>query len=80
MYKTKHRGKNNLCGENIARLRKARKPKTSQRALADELQLLGIEIDKNAISRIEAGERFVTDIELRAFADFFNINIDELQK
>lgn len=80
MYKTKHHGKNNLCGENIARLRKSRIPKTSQRALADELQLLGLDIDKNAISRIESGERFVTDIELKAIAKFFNISTDELQQ
>lgn len=34
----------------------------SQRALADRMQLAGIDIDKNAIQRIECGKRFVTDI------------------
>ena len=28
------------------------------------MQLSGIDIDKNAIQRIECGKRFVTDIEL----------------
>ena len=44
-------GKNNICGETIARLRKQRK--LSQRELADALQLAGLDIDKNAIQRIE---------------------------
>lgn len=55
-------GKNNICGSNVAYLRK--KQKLSQRALADKLQLFGLDVDKNAIQRIEAGKRFVTDIEL----------------
>ena len=36
----------------------------SQRELADDLQRLGLDVDKNAVQRIEAGKRFVTDIEL----------------
>jgi len=32
------------------------------------MQLVGIDIDKNAIQRIECGKRFVTDIEIIAFA------------
>ena len=55
-------GQNNICGAQIAKLRK--EMKLSQRALADKLQLIGLDIDKNAIQRIEAGKRFVTDIEL----------------
>ncbi len=42
------------------------------------MQVNGIDIDKNAIQRIEPGKRFVTDIELKAFANFFNINMEEL--
>ncbi|MBQ7962715.1 MAG: helix-turn-helix transcriptional regulator [Clostridia bacterium] len=55
-------GKNNVCGENIAIYRK--QMKISQRELADRLQLVGLDIDKNAVQRIESGQRFVTDIEL----------------
>lgn len=33
---------------------------------------------KNAIQRIEHGDRFVTDIELAAFADFFGVSSDVL--
>ena len=37
-----------------------------------------LDVDKNAIQRIECGKRFVTDIELKAFAEIFNISIDSL--
>lgn len=70
------RGLNNVCGENIARFRK--EMKISQRELADNLQLIGLDVDKNAIQRIECGKRFVTDIELIAFAGFFGKSYDEL--
>lgn len=69
-------GLNNVCGRNIARLRIA--SKISQRQLADKMQLVGIDIDKNAIQRIECGKRFVTDIEIIAFAKIFNITYNEL--
>ncbi len=44
-------GLNNVCGKNIARLRM--KMGISQRELADKMQLVEIDIDKNAILRIE---------------------------
>ena len=40
----------------------------SQRKLADMLQVQGLDIDKNAIQRMESGKRFITDIELKALA------------
>lgn len=79
MYKNKSsNGKNNLCGEKLCSLRKQLVPKVSQRAFADKLQLKGIDLDKNAIQRIECGKRFVTDIELKAFAQILNTTADEL--
>ena len=60
MYKNKtSNGKNNLCGEKIYLLRKQLRPRVSQRAFAEKLQLNGIDLDKNAIQRIECGKRFV---------------------
>ena len=78
MFKNKNDGKNNLCGDNIRDLRLSYPTKLSQRALADKMQLIGIDIDKNAIQRIECGKRFVTDIELKGFAEIFGVNIDQL--
>lgn len=69
-------GLNNICGQKIAKLRKSLG--ISQRILADKLQLSGLDIDKNAIQRIECGKRFVTDIELIAFSKLFEISVDKL--
>ena len=55
-------GTNNLIGERLAEKRK--EMKLSQKKFADRLQLLGLDVDKNAIQRIECGKRFVPDIEL----------------
>lgn len=69
-------GLNNICGKNISKLRASLK--ISQRQLADKMQLVGIDIDKNAIQRIECGKRFVTDIEIVSFSKIFNVTYDEL--
>lgn len=62
----------------ISTLRLQMQPKVSQRALADLMQLQGMDLDKNAIQRIECGKRFVTDIELKAFAQILHVTTDEL--
>lgn len=77
MFKNKnYDGSLNVCGPKIESLRKDKK--LSQRALADELQLMGIDLGKNAIQQIESGQRFVTDIELKAFAHYFSVSSDQL--
>lgn len=57
-----HNGTNNVIGERLAAMR--REAGLSQKKFSVRLQLLGLDIDKNAIQRIECGKRFVTDIEL----------------
>lgn len=71
-------GKNNLCGQQIANKRK--QLNISQRELADRLQLNGLSVDKNAVQRIESGQRFVTDIELASFAKVLELKYEELLK
>ncbi len=73
-------GQNNICGKRLYILRKTMQPKLSQRAFAEKCQLLGLDIDKNAVQRIESGKRFVTDIELVCFAQILNVSLDELLK
>ncbi|MEG1442002.1 MAG: helix-turn-helix transcriptional regulator [Oscillospiraceae bacterium] len=81
MYKNKgNNNSNNICGIKISELRKKMIPKTSQRMIAEKLQLIGLDFDKNAIQRIESGKRFVTDIELVGFCKIFNVSADELLK
>ena len=69
-------GRNNICGKNISAFRK--ELHISQRELADRLQIAGLDIDKNAIQRIECGKRFVTDIELIFLAKVLQRSFEEL--
>ena len=77
MFTNKSRdGHNNICGTRVAYYRK--QMNKSQRQLADALQLLGLDVDKNAIQRIEAGKRFVTDIELVYLAQALGVSYIDL--
>ena len=79
MFKNKNAdGTLNLCGKNVSRLRLAMRPKLSQKGLADRLQVAGLDLEKNAVQRIESGQRFVTDIEIVAFSKVFNVDFDSL--
>lgn len=81
MYKHKSQlGTNNICGVNIKKYRLKLPQKTSQRRLAEMLQIQGLDIDKNAIQGIEAGNRYVTDIELKAISTILNISLEDLLK
>lgn len=75
--KTKE-GLNNICGKNVAIARK--NMNISQRELSDRLAFAGLDVDKNAIQRIECGKRFVTDIELIYLSEVLNKSIEELLK
>lgn len=68
-------GKNLICKRLVA-LRKQNH--LSQRDLARRLQLAGYDIDRNVITRIETNQRYVTDIELKAFSQVFDVSCDEL--
>lgn len=79
MFKNKSsNGTNNICGRNVFLLRTSRKPKTSQQELAHLMQVYGVDVDKNAVQRIESGQRFVTDIELKCLCGIFGVTCDEL--
>lgn len=79
MYKNRAEdGLNNICGKRIKEIREGLDKKTSQRMLADMLQRKGVDLDKNAIQRIESGQRFVTDIELKAIAAVLEVSYSDL--
>lgn len=69
-------GKNNICGERIVKYRK--ESGLSQRALADKLQIEGLNIDKNAVQRMESGQRFITDIEITYLCAVLNKSLNQL--
>ena len=69
-------GKKNLISKKLIQLRKQKK--MSQRDLAGKLQLAGYDMDKNVITRIETGQRYVTEIELCALSKILNVRIEDL--
>lgn len=79
MYKNKSEfGDNNICGIKIKMFREQLSQKTSQRRFAEMLQVAGLDIDKNAIQRMECGKRFVTDIELKVIAQVLQVKYEDL--
>ena len=79
MYKNRAAdGENNICGQKVREIREQLPEKTSQRKLADMLQMEGLDLDKNAVQRIESGKRFVTDIELKVIAKVLGVSYQEL--
>lgn len=79
MFKTKTiNGTNNLCGVRVKMYRQRMGSNFSQKKLADQMQIHGIDIDKNAIQRIESGQRYVNDFELMILCMIFNVEISDL--
>lgn len=68
--------KKNLISKRLVELRKEHN--LSQCDLSRKLQLAGHDMDKNVITRIETNKRYVTDIELHALTQIFNISYDDL--
>lgn len=66
-------GKRNLCGE---RIREARlKQRLSQSDLCRLLQLKGIMIERDVISRMESGSRIITDFEAVTIAEALEVPV-----
>ena len=79
MYKNKSKdGLNNVSGKQIQKYRKQLSGKVSQNDFAVMLQNNGLDLDKNAIQRIESGKRFVTDIELKIIAKVLKVDYSDL--
>lgn len=47
-------------------------------AKCNQLQLNGYDMDKNVITRIETNKRYVTDVELKALTEIFNVSYEYL--
>lgn len=69
-------GEKNLISKRLVDLRQ--RHHMSQRMLAYRLQLNGYDMDKNVITRIENNQRFVTDLEIKAIAEIFQVSYDYL--
>lgn len=66
-------GKKNIAGERIRKERK--RQKLSQTDLAAKMQVAGIIIERESISRIEIGTRFIPDYELPVFAKVLGVSV-----
>lgn len=69
-------GRKNVSGDRIHQARTARR--ISQADLAARMQVNGVLIEREAISKIETGDRFVTDYELMTFAQVLGVSMDYL--
>lgn len=69
----KPNGRYNISGVRIKAERE--NAKLSQEQLAAKVQLLGLNMTQQSISRIEKGERIVADYELEYFAEALNKSI-----
>lgn len=71
-----YNGKKNISGDRIREARQ--KKRLSQSDLAARMQVEGVVIERDSISRIEIGTRFVPDYELPAFARILDVSVDWL--
>lgn len=69
-------GQKNISGDRIHQVRATKR--ISQADLAARMQVKGVFIEREAISKIETGDRFVTDYELMIFADVLGVTMDWL--
>ena len=71
-----YKGRKNLCGD---RVREARaRLNITQADLAARLQVAGVIMERDSVSRIEIGTRFVTDYELLVLSDVLCVSVEWL--
>lgn len=73
MKKFSYDGRTNIIGERVRQARE--KLGLNQTALAAQLEILHVKIDRNAISKIELNDRIVTDYELLNLAKVLKVDI-----
>ena len=68
-----YKGRKNICGDRVHEARC--RLKLTQSDLAAKLQIEGIILERDSISRIEIGTRFVTDYEIRELSNILKVEI-----
>ena len=68
-----YNGKKNISGERIRQARVVQRMR--QEDLAAKLQIAGVNMEWDSISRIEIGTRFVSDFELKVFAKVLGVSV-----
>lgn len=54
--------------------KRGKKKRLTQEALAAKLQIEGVTMERDSLSRIEIGTRFVTDYELKVLAKVLGVS------
>ena len=68
-----YNGKKNISGDRIREARQ--KLRLSQVDLAARMQVEGIMIERDSVSRIEIGTRFIPDYEIPLFAKVLHVSV-----
>lgn len=68
-----YNGRKNICGDRVHEARC--RLRLTQSDLAAQLQVAGINIERDSVSRIEIGTRFVADYELRELAKLLKVSV-----
>ena len=68
-----YNGRKNLCGNRVREARQ--KQRLSRSDLAARLQIAGIILERDSVSRIESGTRFVADYELKVLAQVLKVDL-----
>ncbi len=72
--------KRNIVGIRVRQARKAANPPITQSDLIARLQLLDMNIDQSGLSKIENGQRPVSDIEIISLANALKVTEEWLLK
>jgi transcriptional regulator with XRE-family HTH domain len=67
-------GNRNVVGTHVRKARMSAKTKITQKELMARLQVLGMMIDQSSLSKIENGQRPVTDKEVIALAKALKVS------
>ena len=71
-----YNGRKNLCGERVHEARC--RMRLTQADLAARMQVQGVTMERDSISRIEIGTRFVTDYELLVLSRILRVTLEWL--
>lgn len=72
--KTKEPEAGTICVENVSGSSAGK----CRASLLSGLLRICLDVDKNAVQRMESGQRFITDIELKAIAHALGVGYDAL--
>jgi len=73
-----HNDSKNIIGNRVREARIKANPQITQQDLSARLEVLGYNIDRVSISKIESGNRFVADYEVVGLAKALNVRVEWL--